>query len=143
MACPRCGGFWVELGEDSHCINCGNATMPGHPQCSTGEELTHWEKKQARKYKRERPPPMKMPNKVKYSKPGRPSNQVKTSETLQAEPKTVPIREHPYVLWLAKQWEDLEAEKNCLENKQNELKESARIFEEAYPQNMDVSSHIK
>lgn len=50
-------------------------------------------------------------------------------------PKTMPIREHPYVLFLAKKWEDLEDQIEKLKGEQWELKQATEHFEKTYPIN--------
>ena len=111
--------------------------MPGHPECGKGTELTDWDRKLERKRLNElNPPKMTLPTQVKYPKVGRPKNKTKQSESLKQEPKTVPIEEHPYILWLAERWEDFESQINGLKNEQEELKKAAESFEESYPQDV-------
>ena len=48
-------------------------------------------------------------------------------------PKTMPIREHPYVLFLAGKWERLEEQIEKLKGEQWELKQATEHFEKTYP----------
>ena len=120
MDCVRCGGLWFESGEDSHCIQCGNRTMPGHPQCSVGERVTDAEHKRIRTRK--------------YStakKLGRPTKASKT-EQLKSLPQHIPLEEHPYMLWLAHLWEEQDKAIALLRRKQHDLKVEADEFSSSY-----------
>ncbi len=120
MDCVRCGGLWFESGEDSHCILCGNRTMPGHPHCSVGERVTDAEHKRIRTRQLN---PM--------SKRGRPTTAKKT-EQLKSLPQDVPLEEHPYILWLAHLWEDQDESIALLNRKQVDLKNEADRFSSSY-----------
>lgn len=120
MDCVRCGGFWFESGDDSHCIQCGNRTMPGHPHCSVGEQVTDAEHKRIR-----------TGAKAKTEKLGRPTKARKT-EQLKSIPQNIPIEEHPYMLWLAQQWEDAEGSIDALKRKQDDLRIAAHDFSSTY-----------
>ena len=50
-------------------------------------------------------------------------------------PKTMPIREHPYVLFLAGKWERLEEQIEKLKGEQWELKQATEEFGKTYPVN--------
>ena len=79
-------------------------------------------------------------------KPGRPkgvtnkprkkdSREDEVVDKLLSEPKTMPIREHPYVLFLAGKWEKLEEQIEKLKGEQWELKQATEDFEKTYPVN--------
>lgn len=72
------------------------------------------------------------PLKEVASKRGRP-NKERKEKLLKASPQNVPLEEHPYMLWLADQWEDAEAEIGVLKRKQDDLKIAAHDFSESYP----------
>lgn len=135
MKCLRCGGLWAELGEDSHCIQCGNRTMPGHPHCSVGETVTDAERKQQRRKVGNSFAPLsinQVPSKMPKSA-GRPPLK-RIEKELKDKPQTGPIKEHPYIEWLAERWQDLEDKITILVAEQQELKRAAQAFEESYPQ---------
>lgn len=113
--------------------------MPGHPDCSPGEVMTDADRKRIRLAKNPQAfKPTPEPPKADKPKVGRPRKE-KVPEILKAKPKTVPIKKHPYILWLAEQWEDADAQIECLKNKQDELKEAAQEFEKTYPQDVEDS----
>ena len=70
---------------------------------------------------------------IKEEKRGRPKKEAMV-EKLKAHPKTMPIREHPYVLYLASKWEDLHAEIGKLQREQDELSIATSEFKEGYPE---------
>ena len=56
-------------------------------------------------------------------------------DKLLSGPKNMPIREHPYVLFLAQKWEALEEQIEKLKGEQWELKQATEEFEKTYPVN--------
>lgn len=145
--CPRCGGLWVERDEESYCAICGNRTMPDHPFCflgdSTIEERTN--KRKARMCFEKRRNPQRMDTNKR--KPGRPRGSKKKTpvlnicanenlepneEMLKALPREGPIKEHPYILFLAEKWEALDAQIEPFRNEQKELEQAAQDFEKKY-----------
>ena len=78
-------------------------------------------------------------------KPGRPKGgknkpkedprEIAVVDKLLNTPKTMPIREHPYVLFLAQKWETLEEQIEKLKGEQWELKQATEEFEKTYPVN--------
>lgn len=135
MNCIRCGGLWAELGEDSHCIICGNRTMPGHPNCFVGDTVTDAERKQQRRIKVGNSfTPLAVTNTQPPKKPpGRPPLK-RIEQELKAKPQTGPIKEHPYIEWLAERWQGLEDQITPLQKEQKELAKAAQDFEESYAQ---------
>ena len=120
MDCVWCGGLWFEGGEDSHCIQCGNRTMPGHPQCSVGERVTDAEHKRIRTRKFS-----------SAKKLGRPTKASKT-DRLKNLPHTIPLEEHAYTLWLAQLWEEQDEAISLLKRKQDDLKTEFDAFASTY-----------
>jgi hypothetical protein len=132
MECRRCGGLWVERGEDSYCIICGNRTMEGHPACGVGEKQSDQERKALRTINHKHQKKPTAPPSTQKSNRGRPT-QAKRAEALKAKPSTCPIEEHPYMLDLAAKWEGFEREIEGLKQRQIELKKAASDFVETYP----------
>jgi DNA-directed RNA polymerase subunit M/transcription elongation factor TFIIS len=131
MDCVRCGGLWFEDGEDSHCIQCGNRTMPGHPYCSMGDSVTDLEHKRHRTRKVGNTFLPIHQDKPINSNRGRPTKE-KKEKLLKESAQDCPIEDHPYMLFLAERWEQADEQIVALQKQQAELQSAAALFTASY-----------
>lgn len=102
--------------------------MVGHESCSVG----HMSKAEERRKQGNPPRQPFTPPKAKVGRP-RKFNPI----SLKLQPKDCPLREHPYILWLALQWEEADAKIQSLTKQQDKYKKAAEAFEKHYPQNVE------
>lgn len=113
--------------------------MPGHEFCGLGESVTDAEHK---KHRTRKVGTTFLPihqDKPKNPNLGRPTKENKVKK-LKAFPQDIPIAEHPYMRFLAEQWEEADDQIAVLKKKQDDLKVAADEFSDSY---LEIKSNNK